>query len=186
MTQPIGPSRIANAKKVVKMLSGLLQSLPTAADKREIYDSLKAVTSYLEEAQTQLESIPIKEDFKQLDEALQRLEKLLNLAEDSPLLSKPMGLRPKRPTVVRPGPAIPNERVTTILKELEDMTIDQIRVALTSNPKYSTNELRALGKQLGLRLQARVGRETLANHIATSLANTRGYKELSGDTSTSQ
>lgn len=186
MTKPTGPARIGKAKRVVRILSDLVQSLPTASDKREVHDSLQSVTSYLQEAQRQLAAIPTQDDFRHLDEALQRLERLLTLAEDNPMLAKSLGLTHKRAARMRRVHPLSDERVASIVQELEAMTIDQVRQALTSGPKYSTSDLRALATHLGVRLQSRMSRETLANHITTSVANTRGYKQLSGDSFASQ
>ena len=134
MTKPAGPARIGNARRVVRILSDLMQSLPTASDKRDVHDALQAVTSYLQEAQRQLEAIPAQDDFRHLDEALQRLEKLLTLAEDNALLAKPLGLPHKRAPGVRRVQPLSDDRVAAILRECESMTIDQVRQALTLDP----------------------------------------------------
>ena len=101
-------------------------------------------------------------------------------AETNPIVARALGLEktPHR----EPEPQhlqLIIRRVEALLKSFESKTIDQIREALRDDGVCSTSELRALADNVGLRTQARMGRDALAQKLLTHIANARGYRSLS-------
>lgn len=181
MNKSLGPGRLGSAKRIIDVLSELVRTLPTAEEKRQIHDALQAVIEFLRQAQKELDAIPSRDELRQLSEALYRLENILKLAEDNPLLARPLGFRPKALIKAKSAERFSADEIKAVLKKFASMTIDQIRQYLTEDSDYSRSHLRALGMGLGIRVQARMSREALANQITTRIANERGYNKLSGD-----
>jgi len=182
MSKPVGPGRIGSARRFLHVFSELVEFLPTVEEKRDMQNSLKALISYLQNAQRDLEQIPTRDDMDQLSVALKRVEMLLARAEDNPLISRAFGIEQKRSRKVKQVSPQASERTKYILSELKRLTIDQMRDALSRDPKYTTKDLREIAVILGVRANSRVSRETLANQVTVRIANDRGYKSLGGFT----
>ncbi|HOD27572.1 MAG TPA: hypothetical protein PKH03_00040 [Syntrophales bacterium] len=180
MSKPVGPGRIGSARRFLQVFSELVDFLPSVEEKRDMQESLKALISYLQNAQRDLEQLPTRDDMDQLSVALKRVEMLLGRAEDNPLISRAFGIEQKRSRKVKQVSPQASERTKYILSELERLTIDQMRDALSRDPKYTTNDLREIAVILGVRANSRVSRETLANQVTVRIANKRGYESLGG------
>jgi hypothetical protein len=65
---------------------------------------------------------------------------------------------------------------------LQSLPFDKIREELLG-PTHSSASLRAIAAALGIKTDTRVGRDAMAHQIAMSIANYRGYEQLSGQAS---
>jgi hypothetical protein len=167
---------------MVRILRDLVDSLPTAQEKREAADSLATLTRFLQDLAAQLHSIPASDESHYLVAAIDRLDSLFRKAQSDPVLARAVGLEPpkRRPAKTHPQPDA--KRIESSLAELRDLTIDQIRERSTSEDRYGLSDLRALASHMGVAVKSRSTRQTLANQIVTKLANIRGYRGLSAAT----
>ena len=178
MSKSVGPGRIGSSRRFIKILTELVDFLPTIEEKKIMQASLKALSNYLQDAERDLAQIPTKEDMGQLSMALKRVEMLLIRAEENPFVSRAFGIEHKRSQKKIPVSPQPPERIKRIREELDQLTIDQLRDTLSSSAKYTSDDLRGLAIMLGIRSNPRLSRDTLANQITIKITNDRGYKRL--------
>jgi len=95
MSKAIGPGRIGSVRRFIKILSELVATLPSTEEKQKIFDSLVALTNYLQSAKQNLAQIPTRDDMQQLTIVLEQFERLITRAEDNPLISKALGVEKK-------------------------------------------------------------------------------------------
>jgi len=180
MSKAIGPGRIGSVRRFIKILSELVATLPSTEEKQKIFDSLVALTNYLQSAKQNLAQIPTRDDMQQLTIVLEQFERLITRAEDNPLISKALGVEKKNKKKKVHAVTQTSERIKIFCNELDKLTIDQIRETLSNDPKYTSNDLRELAINLDIRVTARISRDTLVNQIIVRIANDRGYKTLGG------
>jgi len=175
----IGPSRAARAKSVLAALREVVNTLPGQEEKEEMHKALEALIDYLRHLQKELAVVPSRDEFADAMVTVERLEALLMRAEQNPVVARAIGLQRARPR--RREASIPQatrEQAAEVLRRFESFTVDQVREALRDEGRYSVSELRSMAAALGIRVQARASRESLATQITTHLANARGYKIL--------
>jgi hypothetical protein len=176
----IGRTKVSRVRDLLAGLQSLTESLPSEEERTTITSSLAELSAYLDRVQRDLLSLPIKEDVQSLITTVEKLDSLLMKAEANPGVARALGLERKAaPRAKATAPPVDNEKVEALLKSFESKTIDQIREALRDDGECSTSELRAVAVALGLRTQARMGRDALAQKLITQISNARGYRSLS-------
>lgn len=175
-------SSVHRSAKMVGILRDLLESLPTAQQRREASDSLDAVIKFLQEVRDRLDAVPTSEDSQYLASAIARLDSLFSEAQSNPVLARAIGLEKAKPSSPKAPTRPDTVRIEAILGELKDLTIDQMRERFLSHDRYGLADLRAVASHLGGTVNSRSTRQALAAQIVTKLANIRGYRALSTPT----
>jgi hypothetical protein len=112
--------------------------------------------------------------------AIEGLTDLFAEAKSNPLLGAAMNIKPAYPR--QKSPTTTSEetnRAKSVIARFESLPIDEIRTALN---EMSVRDLQGVANAIGIRPQ-RIGRETLAQQVATKITNTRGYRSLRDGTS---
>lgn len=176
----IGRTKISRVRSLLSGLRSLTESLPTEKERATISSSIAELSAYLDRVQRDVLALPTTEDVQSLIVTVDKLDNLLGQAETNPIVAHALGLeKNKVPRTRAATPPVDNQKVEALLKSFESKTIDQIRDALRDDEVCSTSELRALADNVGLRTQARMGRDALAQKLLTHIANARGYRSLS-------
>jgi hypothetical protein len=181
-----GASRkVIRYDRLINALRGLAASLPTTVEKEEILASSKAVVDFLLELRTQLELIPSTEDLASAERAIARLEELVESSARKPALAAVIGQAARQGAAARQQTRDRGRReVEASLEVLQKLPIDEIDDRLRG-PSYSMTRLREMAFSLGLRPAKDVDREALVHQIAMSIANYRGYQQMSGQSTAS-
>jgi hypothetical protein len=163
-------------------LRGILDSLPSDAEKQEIDAALLKLIGFLSDVKARLELVPSAEEVSGLRVAAQRLEQALMSAESDPVLAGVFGLArpPARRRQSRAGGEEISEAGKAALEALQALSIDEIRSKLQSD-SYPMATLRSVASAVGLRPTKGLGREALAHQVAMRIANARGYERLRGE-----
>lgn len=88
------------------------------------------------------------------------------------------------PKVSRPAHIVTPEersRAASLLRDLQALSIDEMRRRLESEDAVPARELHEVAKSLGIKGSRRMEREALVHQIVTKISNFRGYQELRGD-----
>jgi hypothetical protein len=176
----IGRTKVSRVRNLLSGLRSLTESLPSEEERTKITSSLAELSAYLDRVQRDVLALPAREDVQSLVDTVNKLDHLLVQAETNPIVARALGLEKAATPRTRPAtPQVDNQKVEALLKSFESKTIDQIREALRDDGVCSTSELRALADAVGLRTQARMGRDALAQKLITQISNARGYRSLS-------
>jgi hypothetical protein len=167
-------------KRMLDALRDVIASLPTAAEKEEVLAGSKAVLEMLADLRAQVELLPTVEDMAATDEALARLQQVLNAARSKPALSAAIGQALQKGDRERAaGKARDRIKAEALLENLRLLPVDEIQTRLRA-PQLSDTELRSVAAVLGLRPTREVERESLVHQVAMSIANYRGYQQITG------
>jgi hypothetical protein len=170
------------AKSVLEQLRALVAALPTEAEKQEIRNHLNTVIGFFSDIRQLVDAFPTAEAAADVKTATAKLAEILERVESRPQIALMLGLRQQgsRRRPIEPS----NAEITAArsqLPRLQSLPIDKIREELLT-PRHSSASLRAIAAALGIKTDSRVGRDALAHQIAMSIANYRGYEQLSGQT----
>jgi len=165
-----------DAQKFAGSLAGLLDALPSEANRKETVSQLQQLIEFLGNLKSRLECIPTQQDALAARAAVDRLSALFSEAKSNPALGIAVGI--KATPSSRKAPTITTEEIEhskLAIARFESLPIDEIRVALERMP---TRNLQAVASALGIRTTQRTGRDSLVHQVATKITNTRGYRSL--------
>ncbi|MEY9523962.1 hypothetical protein ABIF70_005103 [Bradyrhizobium japonicum] len=165
-----------NAEKFTQKLGELVDALPSDAEKQQAASQLEILIRFLTDLKARFEGIPSRQDAVAARAAVDKLRTLFMEASSNPVLAAALGVkaakqRPKQP-------AISSEEVEhakSTVARFDSLPIDEIRTALES---MSARELQSVANAIGVRASHGAGRDTLVHHVATRIANKRGYRSL--------
>lgn len=179
-----GSKKATRARMISGKLREIVDGLPSHDDRDAMAASLEALVEYLSDAKRALQGIPTRDGHAELMTLLDRFDSLLSQAEDSPVLARALGVEKRLSKKVTTTPKVVDPRqVRSVLEGFRDSTIDQIREKLLDDSKYTASELRQMAASIGLRVQSRSNRSTVAAQLVTAIANERGYRQLRSDPS---
>ena len=166
-------------------LKGLLNSLPTEEEKRELLRNLNEVENFLEELRSLVEAIPTMESSRELTEGLSRLDILTERAYRDSGLRKLLGLRGstadrKRETGT---PEDTNGRVSGLEAKISQSETSEIADLLMREPLVVLKEVAG---HSGIRIRSKERKQDLARRITTHIENQRGYTLLRGGESSTK
>ena len=160
-------------------LKGLLHSLPTEAEKRELLQELKEAQEFLEELRLLVDAIPTMESSQELAVGLSRLDGLAERAHQDAPLRKLLGLRGS--AVGKKRKAATPDDVTARVCQLEAAIAKSETSEVTALlSRESLAVLKELAGNFGIRTPSKERKVDLANRINTHIENQRGYKLLRG------
>lgn len=164
-------------------LRGLLGSLPTDAEKRELLQTLQEAQEFLEDLRLLVDAIPTMESSQDLSMGLSRLDSLMAQAQRDAPLRKLMGLRGHaNDKKTRPVSSEDISEKVGLLADTVSQTESHAVAALLE--RESAAVLKALADHFGIRTRSRERKMDLAGRISTYVENQRGYALLRGaDTS---
>ena len=170
-----------STEALFKGLKGLLRSLPTEEEKRELLRDLKAAQDFLEDLRLLVDAIPTMESSQELSVGLSRLDDLTERAQRDAGLRKLLGLR--GPAVVKKKKAVSPEgsdsdgRVSQLEQAITQSETAEITGLLAREPLAVLKELAG---RFEVRTTSRERKSDLVNRIATHIENQRGYAILRG------
>ncbi len=177
----IGPARSSKLRNSISILQQLVETLPTKDELEQFDHDLGELVDYLSIVRASLAEVPSQDEFTDAIKTALRLEELLDRAEANPIVAKALGIeRPLTRKTRPPIPQVASESTKALMSLLDKLNIDQARQLLLDEAKCSLSEIKEVAQAYGIRSQSRWSRETFASKIVTHLANTRGYKLLSG------
>jgi len=173
----------AGPRALIARLGATVSALPSEAEKREAQANLTALIEFLTDIRQKLQTLPSLEEVSEIKRAADVLEALFAKAERDPVLGSVLGMR-RQPAVRRSRSPVTSEdqaKARTALETLRTLPSDEIRSNLLNPDRHSSNVLRAMAAEMGLRPTEKMGREALAQQIVTRIVNDRGYRALRGE-----
>lgn len=172
-------SQSYSVESLFRGLKGLIHSLPSEGEKRELMRELKEAQDFLEELRLLVDAIPTMESSQELAVGLSRLDRLAERAHQDTALRKLLGLR--GPAVGKKRKAVTQDDVTARVQQLEaaiaQSETSEITAVLSREPLAVLKELAG---HFGIRTLSKERKADLANRINTHIENQRGYKLLRG------
>jgi len=168
----------------IKGLQSLLDTLPSASQKREIDNAFTELIRFLSDLQKKFQALPSSEDVSHVGQSLLKLEELFASAEKVPVIAAFVEVdrrSTKRNAGARPAKEIEID-VKEVLANLANLPVDEIRSRL-GGKSYSAVALRAIASELGARPDVKATKKSLADKIANDIVNRRMFDGLAGRTS---
>lgn len=178
MTATRKTKRFVDLRILSQVLGNLAASLPGQAEKDAVRLQLQALTTFLDELKQLVEAFPSPERARELQDAVTKLDGLLERAERTQILSaaKARSKATRRPS--RSSGSVDVEQVRMFLADLEKLPADERRARLEDPVTTPPALLRALGERVGAPTTQRSTRSSLVQLVATRLENARGYESL--------
>lgn len=167
------------AEKFVQNLRALVESLPSESEKQRIFADLDQVIEFLTEIKRSFGSVPSQESAAAVRSAVDGLDALFLRARASAPLAAALGLRPAdhKPRA-QPLSEVDSERARILLERLQKLPVEEMRANLENCSATAARDLHAIAALMGIRTTQRGSRESLAQQVATKIANARGYETL--------
>jgi len=178
-----GKTDVFKIKLLLKNITEITSFLPNDIQREQMRNNIDHLIRFLTFIKQNFINLPSDNDINKINKAIENIKTLLSEGEKNPLIAELIGL--KKRGIIKKKDTFDEEktiRAKRILKEIESLSIDGIRDKL-QNEEYSISELRAIGKELGIRSTKGLNRESLAHQITMKIANFRGYQQLSGQQS---
>lgn len=163
-------------QKFAQTFGGLIDALPSDADKLKIVSQLETLIRFLSDLKTLVESIPTDHDAGAARTAIDKLTALFAEAKSNPVLSAAIGIRATAPS--RRLPTITSQEIERARSEIaafESLPIDEVRTTLA---KMSLRDLQGVANAIGIETTQRIARDNLVLQVATKIINRRGYRSL--------
>ena len=177
------PQTRLTAKRItifLQNLGALVDALPTREQKEELERELTAVISFLGEFKARLTELPTREEEARLAESLKVLRHFVAVAEADPLISKTLGLTPRR-SRARTGskrPRTPPDH-SAIVDQLKGMSPDEMRTALNQRANgWTVTDLKQVASLMGVRVRSKTTRSAIVEQIVKRAENQAGYDYL--------
>lgn len=172
-----------STEALFKAVRGLLNSLPTKAEKSEFLNVLAETRLFLEELELLVDSIPTMESSQELTQGISRLDALTAQAHQHTGLRRLLGLRGQPAIGSRQSISQTqiNERVDhlqRVIANSHQVSDGSIEDQLASEPIVV---LKQLARQLSVHVLSKERKSELARKIATHVRNQRDYARLRGN-----
>jgi hypothetical protein len=170
MTRTSNPDWV---RGLLRAIRNAVESLPTEEEIKLGVQAIDELTGFLQTLRSQIVSQPTAERREDVERAIRVLETFLSSTRGPFMVGAPRGQRPR----------VSDREVDVgaVRHTLESLPLDEIRVRLQDPSVYSTDLLRRLARELGLRLDSKLTRTDLADAILKrGFANPRAYEGLRG------
>ena len=167
-------------ESLLKGLRGLLDSLPTDDEKRELLRTLQDTQEFLEDLRLLVEAVPTMESSEELAVGMSRLNSLSDRARQDTRLSRLLGIR-GQPDGAKRTPAARNGNIREHVSHLADTVSEsetQEVPALLERESVAT--LKELAGRFGMRTPSKERKVDLVGRIVNHVENQRGYALLRG------
>ena len=167
-------------ESLLKGLRGLLDSLPTADEKRELLQTLQEAQTFLEDMRLLVEAVPTMESSEELAVGMSRLNSLSDRARQDTRLSRLLGIRGQQDGA-KGTPAARNGNIREHVNHLADAVSEsetQEVPALLERESVAT--LKELASHFGMRTPSKERKMDLVGRIVNHVENQRGYALLRG------
>ena len=161
-------------------MKGLLNSLPTEEEKRELLRDLAEAQRFLDELRALVEAIPTMESSGELAVGLSRLDALAARANQDAGLRRLLGLRAPTAGRSRKTAADANGRAGELEATIAQSETSNIADLLS---RESLAVLKEVAGRFGIRTRSKERKPELVKRIATHVENQRGYALLRGNAS---
>ena len=167
-------------ESLLKGLRGLLDSLPTDDEKRELLRTLQEAQEFLEDVRLLVEAVPTMESSQELAVGLSRLNSLTDRVYQDTQFRRLLGIRGQT-YGAKKAPAARNGTIGEHVKHLADAVSDsetQEVPALLERESVAT--LKELAGRFGMRTPSKERKVDLVGRIVNHVENQRGYSLLRG------
>ncbi len=167
-------------ESLLKGLRGLLDSLPTEAEKRELLRTFQEAEQFLEELRLLVEAVPTMESSQELAVGLSRLHSLTDRAHQDTQFRKLLGIRGRTDRTEKALSAHAGdvqEQVSQLADRVSKSETDEIRALLE---RESMADLKELAGRFGMRSPSRERKLDLVGRLVNHVENQRGYALLRG------
>ena len=172
-----------STEALFKAVRGLLNSLPTKAEKSELLEVLVETRRFLEELEHLVDSIPTMESSQELSQGISRLDALTAQAHQHTGLRRLLGLRGQSANVSRQ--ALSETHINERVNHLQGIIANSHEVSDVNIEDELAGEsmvvLKQLASQLSVHVLSKERKSELARKIATHVRNQRGYARLRGN-----
>jgi len=175
-------NRYTGLRNFLGNLRDLTGALPSQAEKETAKAQLQEIIEFLVQMQNALSSVPSREDTENIRHAIERLEDLRVRAKANAVLAATLGVAAPKVSRTTQPPLTPEERTKAdaLLRDLQDLAIDEMRRRLQSEGAVTSRELQEVAKLIKIKGSRRMEREALVHRIVSKISNYRGYQELRG------
>ena len=159
------------ARAMLKSVRAAVQALPSEDEVQDGVEAIDALVGFLQQLRAQLLAQPTARRREDAEKAIVVLESFLVAHRGGVLLGRAV----RRP-VSKGG-----SDVSALRRELQAMPLDEVRARLLDQSRTSQKDLRALARELRLRVDSKLPHADLADAIfKRGFANPRGYDSLKG------
>ena len=161
-------------------LRGLLGSLPTDVEKRELLRTLQETQEFLEELRLLVDAIPTMESSQELSVGLSRLNSLTDRAHRDAPLRRLLGIRGRTDDTKKVAAAHTGDiqgQVNHLADTISQSETHEITALLE---RESVAALKELAGRVGIRTRSKERKLDLIGRIVTHVENQRGYALLRG------
>ena len=169
-----------SVESLFRGLRGLLGSLPTEVEKRELLRTLEEAQEFLEDLRILVDAIPTMESSQELTVGLSRLDSLTDRAHRDAPLRKLLGMRGRtggREKSVSAHAGDIQEQVSQLADQVSQSETHEIRALLE---RESVAALKELAGRFGMRTPSKERKVDLVGRIVNHVENQRGYALLRG------
>lgn len=164
----------------LQSLEALIDTLPTRDQKEEIERELAAIIEFLENFRVRLTELPTREDEAGLEESLKVLRHFVTIAEADPLISRTLGLTPRRSRAPASSkrPKTPPDH-SAIVAQLKGLSPDEMRAVLNQRSNgWTVADLKQVAYLMGVRVRSKTQRTAIVDQIVKRVENQAGYDYL--------
>jgi hypothetical protein len=168
--------------QLLDVIESRLTVVPNETERKQLYDSLDGVISYLGQLKHEVQSLPDEHSRNEILQAVGVLRSYLMRAEVEPLYARIFGITPtkrRRPTPSPSGLSHDLE-IEKKIGVLRSSNYDQRVMKLQSFSFASTRDLRAIARRLAVPVPSGVTRDGLIDKILKMGFSREGYEILSG------
>ena len=173
-------SQSYSVESLFRGLRGLLGSLPTEVEKRELLRTLEEAQEFLEDLRVLVEAIPTMESSQELTVGLSRLDSLTERAHRDAPLRRLLGMRGGKGGTEKSVSAHDGdiqEQVSRLADQISQSETHEIRAFLEQE---SVAALKELAGRFGMRSSSKERKANLVGRIVNHVENQRGYALLRG------
>ena len=167
-------------ESLMKGLRGLLDSLPTDDEKRELLRTLQDAQEFLDELRLLVEGVPTMESSQELASGLSRLNSLTDRGHKDDQLRRLLGIR-GRTGGAKTTAAARNGNIQEQVNHLADaVSKSETREVPALLQRESVAALKELAGRFGIRTSSKERKVDLVGRIVNHIENQRGYALLRG------
>ena len=161
-------------------LSALVEALPSPEAKATMDADLVSLIEFLQNFRSQLNALPTDEGAAQIASTIEAVKDFVRIAEADPTMCRVLGLAERSRPNGRPRHQAKADELDAAkaLAELQKLSSEEAEKALSDRASYNVQALRALAKQLGLRIPSKATRLSIVERITKTLASRWGYQYL--------
>ena len=167
-------------ESLLKGLRGLLDSLPTDDEKRELLRTLQEAQEFLEDMRLLVEAVPTMESSQELAVGLSRLHSLTDRAHQDTQFRRLLGIRGRTDSAKKAAAAHDGDIQEWVSHLADAVSESETREVTALLERESVAALKGLAGHLGIQTRSKERKMELIGRISSHVENQRGYALLRG------